>query len=84
MPDIAKACFLQDEASQLLALSDAVSSANGPAIAEAFDAVARTKGLARIAEDAGVSLGDLHRALADPMRPDLGFLMKVLDALEAR
>lgn len=81
MPDFKKTCFLQDEASQILALSDALMSAHGPAIWDAFDAVARTKGLAQIADDAGVSLDDLHRALADPARPDLSFLTKVLQTL---
>ena len=81
MPDIKKACFLEDEASQILALSDALSSANGPAIAQAFDAVARTRGLAQIAKDSGVKIDDLHRALADPTRPDITFLMKVLKSL---
>lgn len=81
MPDIKKACFLEDEASQILALSDALSSANGAAISEAFDAVARTKGMAQMADAAGVSLDDLHRALADPARPDIGLLTVVLRAL---
>lgn len=81
MPDIKKACFLEDEASQILALSDALSSANGPAISQAFDAVARTRGLVQIAKEAGVSLDNLHRALADPERPDIGFLMNVLQSL---
>jgi probable addiction module antidote protein len=81
MPDIKKACFLQDAASQILALGDALASANGPAIAEAFDAVARTKGLEQIAQDSGVDLDDLHRALADPTRPDIAFLVNVLESL---
>lgn len=81
MPDFKKTCFLLDEASQILALSDALSSAHGPAISEAFDAVARTKGLAQIADDARVSLDDLHRALADPARPDIRFLTDVLRSL---
>lgn len=81
MPDIREAGFLKDEASQILALSDALASANGAAISQAFDAVARTRGLAQIACDAGVSLDDLHRALADPARPDTRFLVTVLQAL---
>jgi probable addiction module antidote protein len=81
MPDIKQACFLRDDASQILTLSDALSSANGPAISKAFDAVARTKGLAQIAREAEVSLEDLHRALADPARPDTSFLARVLESL---
>lgn len=81
MTDIKKASFLRDEASQIHALGDALSSANGQAISEAFDAVARTKGLAQIARDSGVSLDDLHKALADPARPDIGFLVNVLELL---
>jgi len=81
MTDIKKFCFLRDEQSQIHALADALSSANVRAISEAFDAVARTRGLAQIARDSGVSLDDLHNALADPARPDIGFLENVLELL---
>lgn len=81
MTDIKKLSFLRDEESQIHALGDALSSANGQAISEAFDAVARTKGLAQIARDSGVSLNDLHNALADAARPDIGFLQNVLEWL---
>jgi DNA-binding phage protein len=81
MPDIKETWFLRDDASQILTLSDALSSANGPAISKAFDAVARTKGLAQIAREARVSLDDLNHALADPAQPDTGFLAKVLESL---
>lgn len=81
MQEIKKASFLQGEVSQILALSDAQSSANEVAISQAFDAVARTRGLAQIASDSGVSLDDLHRALAKPARPDISILMRVLESL---
>lgn len=82
MDDIKTARFLQDEASQRLALGDALASANGPAVWKAFDAVARSKGLAQIARDSHVSLDDLRRALADPLRPDIAFLLDVLKTLD--
>lgn len=81
MPDINKATFLQDESSQILALSDALSSAHGLAISAAFDDVARTRGLAKIAQDSNVPLADLYRALADPARPDCVVLQEVVAAL---
>lgn len=80
MPDIKKASFLRDPASQILASSDSLSSANGPAISAAFDAVARTRGLAQIAVGSNIDLDNLYRALADPDRPDTKVLMDVVDA----
>lgn len=81
MPDIHKATFLQDEASQILALSDALSSAHGAAISAAFDDVARTRGLAQIARDSHIRIEDLCLALADPGRPDCTVLQEVVAAL---
>lgn len=74
--------LLQDEESQLLALSDAIDRANGPAICRAFDEVARACGLARVAALAGVSTASLRAALADPERPDISLLAKVVNALK--
>lgn len=81
MSDINRATFLKDDASQTLALSDALSSANGLAISAAFDAVARTRGLAQIARESNIHLHDLCRALADPARPDYTVLQEVLSAM---
>ncbi len=81
MPDIKRSAFLRDDASQVLALSDALSSANGPAISAAFDDVARTRGLAQIALQSNIALGDLCRALADPRRPDAVVLAQVVESL---
>lgn len=78
MPDMNKARFLRDEASQILALSDALAAAHGPAISAAFDDVARTRGLATIAAEADISLQSLSRALVDPARPDRAILEKVV------
>lgn len=84
MPDIHKAAFLGDEASQILALSDALSSAHGSAISAAFDDVARTRGLAQLAEESSIRLEDLYRALSDPARPDCAVLHDVVEALMRR
>lgn len=81
MPDIRRANFLNDEASQILALSDALASAHGPAISAAFDDVARTRGLAQIAHDAGITMESLCVALADPARLDRDLLETVLSSL---
>ncbi|WP_374387935.1 hypothetical protein [Sandaracinobacter sp.] len=81
MPDIQKARFLRDEASQILALRDALCTAHGPAISAAFDMVARTRGLAQIARDSNMDPDDLLRAFADPVRPDTALLQEVVSAL---
>lgn len=81
MPDMKKSAFLRDDASQILALADALSSANAHAITAAFDDVARTRGLASIAKQAGIPLKSLCGALADPAHPDLVVLGTVVTCL---
>lgn len=83
MPAINNAIFLRDDASQILALSDALASAHGPAISAAFDNVARSRGLARIACDAKIPFVELCNALADPARPDSRVLQRVVATLAA-
>ncbi len=81
MPDIQKALFLRDEASQILALGDALCTARGPAISAAFDTVARTRGLAQIARDSNKKPEELLQAFADPAKPDIALLQEVVTAL---
>ncbi|KAB7647469.1 hypothetical protein [Polymorphobacter fuscus] len=81
MTDIAKARFLADQRSQILALDDALAKAEGPAISAAFDDVARTRGLKQIARDAHIPVAKLLQALADPCRPDCVVLRDVVQAL---
>lgn len=73
--------FLRDEASQLLVLKDAIEREHGPAICQAFAEVAHSRGVAQIASVAGVSTTRLREALANPDRPDLILLGKVVEAL---
>ena len=75
------ASLLHDEESQLLALSDSLARANGPAICRAFAEVAHARGMSQIASIAGVSQVSLRAALADKERPDIGLLGKVVEAL---
>lgn len=81
MPDIRKANFLQDEGSQILALSDALYSAHNPTISAAFDEVARTRGLTQIARDSHISIRELCDAFANPACINLIVLQKMLAAL---
>jgi DNA-binding phage protein len=73
--------FLGDESSQILALSDALLSGNGPAISKAFESVARTRGLAQIAKVACLPVQDLHGALAEPSAPNTLILEAVVRSL---
>lgn len=73
--------LLNDEESRLLALTDALDRANGPAICRAFGEVAHACGLSRIAAISGVSTEGLCAALADPDRPNVTLLSKVVEAL---
>lgn len=81
MPNFDRAIFLADEASQILALGDALLSMNESAITSAFADVARHRGLAAMASDANISIEALERALAVSDRPDVNVLQHVFTAL---
>ncbi|MEX3628539.1 MAG: addiction module antidote protein [Burkholderia sp.] len=69
-----------------LYLEAAFEDAEGDAafIAKAVGDVARARGMAQIAREAGVSRENLYRALSGERSPDLSTLMKVLHALGLR
>ena len=72
---------MANASSQILALRDALASDNGPAITNAFAIVARSRGLAAIATEAGIPLSALHAALADPDRPNIAMLSAIVEVL---
>lgn len=84
MPDRNRGNFVGDRTSQILALRDALASGNANIISSAFAMVARSRGLAAIASEAGMSTADLNRALADPEKPDIPTLLKIVDAFGRR
>jgi probable addiction module antidote protein len=63
-------------------LTEALESADAAVIAMAIGAVARAKGMSEIAEKAGVSRENLYRALGGQAKPELGTIIKVLQAMD--
>ena len=65
-------------------LSEAFETGDDSLIAQALGAVARLKGMKAVAEETGLNRENLYRALSEGGRPELGTVMKVLDALDVR
>ena len=53
-------------------------------IAEAIGTVARARGMTQIAKDSGLSRESLYRALSSGGNPELGTVMRVLQAMGLR
>jgi probable addiction module antidote protein len=62
-------------------LTEALESDDASAIAMAIGAVARSHGMAAIAEKAGLSRENLYRALGGDAKPEFGTVIKVLHAM---
>lgn len=76
------ASLVSDFQSQILALRDALASANEPAILHAFREVAQSRGITQLANIAGISEKALHKALASPDSLDVGLLDQLVVRLE--
>lgn len=74
-----------DTPAQIAAYLDAYLEDGSPAeIRAALKTVARSKGMATVARDAGVSRETLYKALGDSGNPTLDTLLKVTRALGVR
>jgi probable addiction module antidote protein len=64
-------------------LEACLAEANGDAafIAKALGDIARAKGMAQVARDAGLSRESLYKALSGDRSPDFGTILKVIRAL---
>jgi probable addiction module antidote protein len=64
-------------------LEACLEEANGDAafIAKAFGDIARAKGMARVARDAGLSRESLYKALSGDRSPSFDTILKVVEAL---
>ena len=65
-------------------LSEAFETGDDSLIAQALGAVARVKGMKAVAEETGLNRENLYRSLSEGGRPELGTVMKVLDALDVQ
>ena len=74
--------YLDSPADQADLLSDAVETADPRYIAYALGAVARARGgIAKLAQDTGLSRQALHKALSEDGNPTLETVLRVLKAL---
>ena len=64
-------------------LEACIEEANGDAtfVAKALGDIARAKGMTKVARDAGLSRESLYKALSGERNPELGTIMKVVEAL---
>ncbi|MGO8908129.1 MAG: addiction module antidote protein [Bradyrhizobium sp.] len=62
-------------------LTEALESGDQALIAKAIGTVARSHGMAAIAEKAGLSRENLYRALGGDAKPEFGTVIKVLHAM---
>lgn len=64
-------------------LETSIEEANGDAafIAKALGDIARAKGMAQVARDAGLSRESLYKALSGERSPEFGTILKVINAL---
>jgi probable addiction module antidote protein len=67
-------------------LEACLEEANGDAafIAKALGDIARAKGMAKVARDAGLSRESLYKALSGERSPGFDTILKVIDALGLR
>jgi probable addiction module antidote protein len=73
--------FFSDVESQEKLISDAVESGNAGYIAAALGTVARARGMAKVAREAGVTRSSLYKALSPEGDPQLTTLLGVMKAL---
>ncbi len=64
-------------------LEACMEEANGDAtfVAKALGDIARAKGMSKVARDAGLSRESLYKALSGDRNPELGTILKVVEAL---
>lgn len=73
--------YLKDDDAIVAYLQEALETGEPAMVSHALGVVARARGMAQIARDAGVSRESLYRALSDEGNPELGTVMKVMHAL---
>ena len=75
------AAYLDSEEAIAAYLTEALASNDPGFIADALGVVARTRGMAQVAREAGLSRESLYRTLGPDGTPELGTLLRVLTVL---
>lgn len=78
------AAYLTDDESIAAYLEEVIESGDPTLVSHALGIVARAKGMAQVAREAGVSREHLYRALSSEGNPEFGTVLKVLGALGLR
>lgn len=73
--------YLEDEATQAEYLTAALETGDPAFIADAIGTVARARGMAQIAKQAGVGRESLYKALSADGNPGFATVLKVIRAL---
>lgn len=73
--------YLKDDADMAALLDAALEDGHPGVIAHALGAIAKAKGMGKIAKDAGLGRESLYKALSDQGNPELATFMKVIQAL---
>jgi probable addiction module antidote protein len=73
--------YLADPKAQAELLTDALETGDASYIANALGTIARARGMAKVARDAGVTRASLYKALSSEGDPQLTTLLGVIKAL---
>lgn len=74
--------YLKDDPEgQVELIADALSTGNAGYVAHALGAVARARGMTRLARDTGMSRESLYKALSPQGNPELATVLRVVQAL---
>lgn len=76
--------FLDNDEAIAEYITAALETGDPAVIADSLGVVARAKGMAQIAKDAGIGRESLYKALSDDGNPEFATILKVMRALGLR
>ena len=78
------AAYLDSEEDVAAYMTEALASGDAATVAQALGAVARKRGMTRIARDTGLSRESLYRALSAEGNPEFATVLRIMDAMGLR
>ncbi len=82
--DVAEHLRTREEMAAYLEASIEESAGDAAFVAKALGDIARAKGMAQVASDAGLSRESLHKALSGARKPTFETVLKVVGALDLK
>ncbi len=76
--------FLHTPERQAAYLNEAFASRDPAEVADALGTIARARGMAKVAKNSGLAREALYRGLSRTGNPELGTVLKVMDALNLK